>query len=155
MLQRKQLAGTGICCTNSCMKHETIWTMQKQHMYTVQFLQHGNWLQRTQSTLDTVYSTRPYVGGCPLLNITPSVLCNYHCCTQWPFMYTMTFVVHNNLWMMPRWRSGVWRRGRNPLLPGDNVCCRHVHHRCCGNRSGKGTHYTVYSNTPMINLSYT
>ncbi len=23
------------------------------------------------------------------------------------------------------------------LLPGDNLRCRHVHHRCCGNRSGR------------------
>jgi hypothetical protein len=34
------------------------------------------------------------------------------------------------------------------LLPGDNLRCRHVHHRCCGNRSGRfNAQYATYSST--------
>jgi hypothetical protein len=69
---------------------------------------------------------------------------------------TVTFVtvvvtcVHHDLCVMAErlTRSGVWRGGGNPLLPGDNLRCRHVHHRCCGNRSGRfNVQYAKYSST--------
>ena len=173
-LCRKSLANkiSNLCkclTQNSCAEYRLLWISFSKILSAKLQLTHkkagtGNYFftagatawHREQLTCKTACTLHSMC--CMVLEVTSYTLVNYWQGNSWcvhSTLYTMTMDVSSDLWMVPRYRSGVRRRGRNPLLPGDNVCCRHVHHRCCGNRSGKGTHYTVYSNTPMINLSYT